>query len=138
MKITARVDYAILAVFELALHSREDRIQAREIAERQQIPVRFLEQILIQLKKEGLVKSIRGASGGYVLAKPANRINLKDIVEAMEGEITLVEPRLHPNSTVLRVLREIEDEFVEKLESITIQDLVHRKIQEEKVVVYHI
>lgn len=138
MKITARVDYAVLAVFELALRARSDRVQAKEIAETQYIPLRFLEQILIQLKRAGLVKSIRGAAGGYRLAKPPGQVTLKDVVEAVEGEISLLDPRLNPNSTVMRVWNEIEAEFLEKLTSITIQDLVHRKIREEKVLVYHI
>lgn len=138
MKITARVDYALLAVFELALRARSDRVQAKEIAETQYIPLRFLEQILIQLKRAGLVKSIRGAAGGYRLAKPPGQVTLKDVVEAVEGEISLLDPRLNPNSTVMRVWNEIEAEFLEKLTSITIQDLVHRKIREEKVLVYHI
>ena len=138
MKITARVDYAILGIFELALNCRGERIQAKEIADRQSIPLRFLEQILIQLKKAGLVQSIRGASGGYVLAKDPVQISLKDVVEAVEGEVSLLDPRLNPNSTVLRVWREIEEEFVEKLSSITLQDLVHRKLQEQQVIVYHI
>lgn len=138
MKITARVDYAILAMFELALNSRERRLQAKEIAERQQIPLRFLEQILIQLKRGGLVQSSRGAAGGYVLARSPSQITLQDIMEAVEGEVSLVDPKHNPNSTVLRVLREIEEEFVEKLRSITVRDLVHRKLRESKVLVYHI
>ncbi len=138
MKITARVDYAILGIFELALNGRGQRVQAKEIAERQNIPLRFLEQILIQLKKGGLVQSIRGASGGYVLAKDPVQISLKDVVEAVEGEVSFFDSRLNQNSTVLRVWREIEEEFVEQLSSITLQDLVHRKLQEQQVIVYHI
>lgn len=138
MKITARVDYAVLAVFELALHAPGDRVQAREIAENQQIPLRFLEQILIQLKRAGLVQSIRGAAGGYMLAKTASDITLKDVLEAVEGELALLDPRLNPNSTVLRVWKEIEEELLEKLRSITIENLVRRKIREDKVIVYQI
>ena len=138
MKITARADYALLAVFELAVRWRRNRVQAREIATRQRIPQRFLEQILIQLKRAGLVRSIRGAGGGYVLAKQPSQIHLRDVVEAVEGELRLLDPRLNPNSTVLRVWRKIETEFLQKLCSITIEDLVQRKVQEDKVIVYHI
>lgn len=138
MKITARADYAVLAVFELAVRRRQDRVQAKEIATRQRIPRRFLEQILIQLKRAGFVRSIRGAGGGYVLAKEPSQIQLQDVVEAVEGELRLLDPRLNPNSTVLRVWREIETEFLKKLRSITIEDLVERKVQEDKVMVYHI
>ena len=63
MKITARVEYATLAVFELALQAGLQRVQAKEVSEKQQIPLKFLEQILIQLKNGGLVRSVRGAGG---------------------------------------------------------------------------
>ncbi|MDA2938814.1 Rrf2 family transcriptional regulator [Acidobacteria bacterium AH-259-A15] len=138
MKITARVTYAILALFELALHPRETRVQAREIAQRQQIPLRFLEQIMIQLRKARLVRSTRGAAGGYVLDKPPAQITLKDVVEAVEGGISFFDPKLNPNSSILKIWSEIEGEFLEKLRSITLQDLVRRKFQEDKVIVYHI
>ncbi|MBI4446422.1 MAG: Rrf2 family transcriptional regulator [Acidobacteria bacterium] len=138
MKITARADYAVLAVFELALRFQNGRTQAREIAERQQIPLRFLEQILIQLKRGGLVKSVRGASGGYILARLPASITLKDVLEAVEGDLSLLDPRLNPNSTVLRVWKEVESEFLGKLQSLSIEDLVRRKIREDKIVFYHI
>lgn len=137
MKITARVDYAILAVFELALRPPGERVQARDIAECQKIPLRFLEQILNQLKKAGLVTSTRGKTGGYVLGKPPSRISLKDILEAVEGEWSLVDRRV-PDSTVVRVWREIEGEFLERLESVTVQELVKRKVEEDKVILYYI
>ncbi len=137
MRITARVDYAILALFELAQAPSAERLQAREIARRQKIPLRFLEQILNQLKKAGLVASSRGKAGGYVLARLSSRITLKDIVEAVEGECGLLD-RDVPESTVVRVWREIEREFLEKLESVSVRDLVHRKLEEDKVLLYHI
>lgn len=138
MKITARVEYACQAIFELALRGQNDRIQAREIAERQQIPLKFLEQILIQLKNAGLVTSIRGAGGGYLLGRPPSQIRLKDIMEAVEGEVSLIDPRLKRESTVLKVWREIEEEFLSRLESVTVEDLVKRRIREDQVIVYHI
>ena len=137
MRITARVEYAILALFELAQAAPEERIQARELARRRKIPLRFLEQILNQLKKAGLVVSHRGKAGGYRLGRPAVRITLKDTVEAVEGDCGLLD-RDAPESTVVRVWREIEAEFLEKLESVTVEDLVKRKIEEDRVIVYHI
>lgn len=138
MKITARVEYASMAVFELALRGRSRRVQARELAESQQIPLKFLEQILIQLKNAGLVKSVRGAAGGYNLSKPAAQISLLQVVEAVEGEVSLLEQRRQGDPTVLRVWQEIESEFLQKLASISIQDLINRKIREDQVIVYHI
>lgn len=138
MKITARADYAVLALFDLALHSGSGWAQAREIAKNQQVPLRFLEQILIQLRRAGLVKSLRGASGGYQLAKTPSQITLKDAIEAVEGELTIVDARDGEPSTVQKVWAEVENAFLETLESVTIEDLVRRKMREEKVIVYHI
>ena len=138
MKITARADYAILAIFELALHPETTRIQARELAERQEIPLRFLEQILIQLKKAGMVESVRGAAGGYSLACPAREISLARILEAVEGDVTLLDSRVKPSCVLYKVWKEIEQEFVERLGSISIEDLVRRKIRDDQVLVYHI
>ncbi len=138
MKITARVEYAVLALFELALGSADCQIQAREISTRQRIPLRFLEQILIQLKKAGLVKSVRGASGGYLLGREASAITLKDVVEAVEGELTLLDPHLSTDSMVYLVWREVETDFLAKLSSITMQDLVRRKIRHDGIPSYQI
>lgn len=138
MKVTARVTYALLALFELALNQNQTRIQAREIALRQHIPLRFLEQIMIQLKKAGLVRSTRGATGGYTLHRSPAQITLRHIVEAVEGEVSFFDPKLNLGPAISKVWNEIEVEFVEKLESITVQDLVHRKLQEDQVIVYHI
>ncbi len=138
MKITARADYAILAIFELALHPATTRVQARELAGRQDIPLRFLEQILNQLKKAGMVESVRGAAGGYKLACPAREISLARILEAVEGDVTLLDSRVKPSCVLYKVWQEIEQEFVAKLRSITVEDLVRRKIQDDRVLVYHI
>lgn len=138
MKITARVEYAVLALFELALGSADRQIQAREISTRQRIPLRFLEQILIQLKKAALVKSVRGASGGYLLGRPASAITLKDVVEAVEGELTLLDPHLSSDSMVYLVWQDVERDFLEKLSSITVQDLVRRKIRQDGILSYQI
>ena len=138
MRITARVDYAILAVFELGLHAKGRRMQARELAEQQQIPLRFLEQILIQLKKAGLVESARGSSGGYMLAQQPDQITLAEIIAAVEGDVTLIDSRVNPSSVLCQVWKEIEQSLVTHLQSISVQDLVRRKIQQEQVIVYHI
>lgn len=138
MKITARVEYAVLALFELAMGGADRQIQARELSARQRIPLRFLEQILIQLKKAGLVKSVRGASGGYLLGRQASTITLKDVVEAVEGELTLLDPHLPTDSMVYVVWQEVEMDFLDKLSSITMQDLVRRKIRQDGILTYQI
>ena len=87
MKLSARTEYACLAVMSLAENwSAAAPVQIRRIAEEQGIPARFLVQILSQLKGGSLVTSIRGAGGGYRLNKAPTEITLLDVIETMEGD----------------------------------------------------
>jgi Rrf2 family protein len=138
MRITARVAYASLAVFELALQPPSTRIQAKQIAEKRQIPLKFLEQILIQLKQSGIVRSVRGAYGGYLLAKPADDITLKDIVDAVEGGVRLLEAELGGDQTLALAWAEIEQEFMDRLDSVTIQSLVTRSFRQNQILSFDI
>ena len=93
MQISARVDYALRAMTELAVAWDEDRDRlekADALATRQGIPVRFLETILGQLRRAGLVMSRRGAEGGYRLAVPPDLISVADIIRALEGPLGAV------------------------------------------------
>lgn len=93
MQISARVDYALRAMAELALGWQEDPEQlhkADALAARQDIPARFLEGILGQLRKAGLVVSQRGAEGGYRLATPPEAISVADIVRVLDGPLGAV------------------------------------------------
>lgn len=137
MKITARAEYASLAVLDLALHYNSGQVQAKEIADRQQIPLKFLEQILIQLRNAGLVRSIRGASGGYLLARPPDEISLKDVVEAVEGELNIIDSKLE-DRTLKAVWAEIQQDFLSRLGTVTIRQLVNRKLQEKQVLDFQI
>ena len=84
-KVSQKTEYAIRAMVELALREGQGPIPARDIAERQGIPLRFLEQQLAVLHKTGLVDSFRGAGGGCRLAREASSIRVADVVDAMEG-----------------------------------------------------
>jgi len=89
MRISAKVDYAVRAALELAA-AGGDPIKGEAIAEAQHIPLKFLENILGELKHTGIVASRRGAQGGYWLAKPAEDVSLADIVRAVEGPLASV------------------------------------------------
>lgn len=89
MKLSNKGRYGVCAIFDIAFHNDGRATQIKEIAERQAIPARFLEQIFQDLKRAGLVASRRGPRGGYQLAKPAGEIRLGDIVRALEGPIEL-------------------------------------------------
>ena len=86
MRLSAKTEYASLAVLELALRQdRDEPVRIREIADAHGVPSRFLVQILLQLKAAGLVTSTRGSAGGYRLARDASEITLADIREVIEG-----------------------------------------------------
>ena len=143
MKITAKSDYAILALFHLATEPSDQPVQARDISVRQQIPHRFLEQILLNLKKAGLVHSVRGARGGYQLAVPSNKITLRHAIEAVEGSIQLFDGeqgagKKGDRHLLAGIWKEVEHKFVESLGSVTLDDIRHRKEQGRDVLMFHI
>ncbi|HVZ86876.1 MAG TPA: Rrf2 family transcriptional regulator [Polyangia bacterium] len=87
MRVTTRTRYAIRALYDIAFHGRGQAAQAKEIAERQTIPLRFLEQILQDLRRGGLIEARRGPRGGYALARPAGEISLADVLRAVRGPL---------------------------------------------------
>jgi Rrf2 family protein len=86
MRLSARADYALRAAIELAA-SREAHVTSDQLAKAQQIPAKFLEAILTQLRRAGLVRSQRGPDGGFWLARPADEISLADIIRAIDGPL---------------------------------------------------
>jgi Rrf2 family protein len=87
MHVTAKADYAVRAVVELAASSADAPRKVDEIAQAQAIPVSFLENILTQLRSTGIVRSQRGPEGGYWLAHPANEVSLAQVIRAVEGPL---------------------------------------------------
>ena len=86
MRVSAKVDYAVRAALELAA-AGEGPVKGDRIAEAQKIPVKFLENILSELRRAGIVGSQRGAEGGYWLAKDADDVSIADIIRAVEGPL---------------------------------------------------
>ncbi len=89
MRISAKADYAVRATIELAAAERGP-VKGERIADAQKIPLRFLENILGELKHAGIVQSQRGAEGGYWLSKPAEETNLAEIIRAVEGPLASI------------------------------------------------
>ena len=87
MHVTAKADYAVRAVIELANSSQASPRKVDEVAQAQSIPVSFLENILTQLRSSGVVRSQRGPEGGYWLARPAEEVNLAQVIRAVEGPL---------------------------------------------------
>lgn len=90
MKLSTKGRYGLRALIDLALYSEEEAVSIQSIAGRQNISVSYLEQLVRKLKKENLVISVRGAQGGYKLAKPAGEISVGDVLRALEGSIDAV------------------------------------------------
>ncbi|HEY8104443.1 MAG TPA: Rrf2 family transcriptional regulator [Gaiellaceae bacterium] len=89
MRVSAKVDYALRALAELAV-APAGHVKAERLATAQEIPLKFLENILVELRRAEIVTSQRGAEGGYQLAKPAAEISLADVIRAVEGPIATV------------------------------------------------
>lgn len=86
MNISVKAEYALLALFELAMQPPGEPLRIGEIAKRQKIPQKFLELILASLKQGGFVESRRGAEGGYLLARPAETITVGEVLRFLDGE----------------------------------------------------
>lgn len=99
MRISGKADYAVRAMVELASARRDDPIKASAIAEAQAIPMRFLEQILVELKQGGLVISQPGAGGGYWLAKEPSEITIADVVRSVDGVLASVHGEVPETAT---------------------------------------
>src|SRR5213595_4243629 len=93
MRVSAKVDYAVRAGAELAAAAGTGPVKGDRIAQAQEIPLKFLENILLDLKHAGLVRSQRGSEGGYWLARPAEEISLADVIRAVEGPLANVRGR---------------------------------------------
>ncbi len=132
MRISCKVEYGIRALLDLALHGQRGPSLSRDTAQRQGIPETYLNQLLLQLRRSGLVTSVRGPRGGHLLARSADEITMLDIVEALEGPLVVVPENLPaPMSTESdAILSGLWDDLRammrEHLSQITLRDLRER------------
>ena len=120
MKISTKGTYAIQVMLDLAIHNTGENINVKKIAERQDISEKYLEQIIAVLNKAGFVKSIRGAQGGYRLAKEPDQYTVGDILRVTEGPLEPVSVSESP----LSVWKKLSDAINGVVDSISLQDLV--------------
>jgi Rrf2 family protein len=90
MRVSAKADYALRAVIELAVIGGESPVKGERIAQAQEIPLKFLENILGDLRHAGIVRSQRGVDGGYWLNKPAEDVTIADVIRAVEGPLATI------------------------------------------------
>jgi Rrf2 family protein len=107
MKISSRGRYGIRLLIDLAEHAGEPHVPLAAAAERKGISIRYLEQVAIILRRSGFIRSVKGASGGYVLSRPAQDIILGDVLRVLEGDMLVVDPPLpdSPESPFQRCIR---------------------------------
>jgi len=134
MKLSTRTRYGLRAILELASNHGKGPLQLKIIARNQDISLKYLEQLMATLKSGGLVRSLRGSKGGYILAKAANQIRLSDVFSALEGPSAITVECLDDDSYCARtadcvtrqVWAQVQEAVMGVLESLTLQDLVDR------------
>jgi Rrf2 family protein len=137
MKLSTKGRYGARAALELAIRYGSGPIMVREIAESQEISERYLEHILSSLRASGLVRSTRGARGGYELAKPPSDITLGDVVRSLEGPLDIVsctsdqDCRRAVGCVTMEVWRDVREAIGGVLDAVTLENLAarHRRIR---------
>jgi len=133
MRLSAKVEYGVRALVILALEFKGGPVPIREIARRENISYQFLEQIFLPLRRAGLIKSVRGAKGGYMLASHPQEIRVGDILRILEGPIAPVECVAwdsshkceHTDSCLTKGLWEkLRDRMSEVLDETTLADVI--------------
>lgn len=140
MRISARCDYACRALLELALHwPNKGSLTIHTISEKQNIPMKYLVHILIQLKRMGLVESLRGKQGGYRLAKPPNKISLGEMIREVGGPLLPVANSAAKEKSVFTTIwREVEGAMAKVLDKITFEDISNKEKGMKGAIVYQI
>ena len=131
MKQSTRTRYAVRAMIELAQNETNKPLQLKIIAERQDISVKYLEQLMAVLRSAGLIRSVRGSKGGYVMSRAASQVRLSDILNCLEGAVTTVECVEDSQScaraaecAARQVWIRVQKAIDEVMQSITLQDVV--------------
>jgi len=133
MKLTTKSEYSILALIYMARNQSNSFMKIEEICSKCEIPKKYLELLFSVLRQNGYIKTRRGTSGGYKLAKPSSAITLAEIIRVMDGALAATESvsryfysdtPLGKEKKVIRLFKEMRDYISKKLESVTLEDLV--------------
>ena len=136
MKASTRWTYGIVAVLEMAENYNNGPVQLRLIAERHRISVKYLEQLMVFLRSAGIIRSVRGAKGGYMLTTAPENVRISELFHCMEGNVVTVdcvnEPTFCPRSmdcAAHSLWCQVETAINDVLEAVTLQDLLDRSKQ---------
>lgn len=147
MKISTKGRYGLRALVDLASHSTSEAVSLASVANRQKISVNYLEQVFATLRKAGLVKSIKGPQGGYMLAVKPEEMQVADILTALEGKFSIIDEvaSQEQQDKVQKAINELVWEKINQqvnhyLESTTLADLVeeYQKLNGEEEYMYYI
>jgi len=144
VELSCKSEYAILALLELAIHYQSgEPLQIRQIAAQQNIPERYLEQLLATLRRGGLVKSQRGSKGGYLLAREPWKITVFEVLGCLEGlDVQTCEEDTTPKTVDSAVIAEIWHEARQAanlvLQNYTLADLCEKRDSRQKDIMYYI
>ncbi|MBS0472524.1 MAG: Rrf2 family transcriptional regulator [Proteobacteria bacterium] len=131
LKLSRKTLLALEAVIDIAFNARPEPVQAKEITARQGVPQRYLEQVMQQLVRAGVLKGVRGPRGGYRLAKERRRISVGDVVRVAESledeEAEVIDPRSELGVRIVSpLIQSLQDEVMARLDAISIEDLCQR------------
>jgi Rrf2 family cysteine metabolism transcriptional repressor len=144
MKVSTKGRYGLRAMIDLALYSKNDLVPLISIAERQDISKSYLEQVFSALRKAGLVKSIKGAQGGYTLSTEAENITVGMILRALEGDLSVVPIEDDtPNNRIecyirTKIWEEIDNKVFSYIDSITLKDITDDYLKMDSAPMYYI
>lgn len=138
MKFSIKIQYGLQALLELALKYGSGPLQISDIAKSQKIPIRYLEQLLLVLKRRGLLASTRGKNGGYTLVVHPSDISVLQIIEAFEGPIELTNKKMKKSPVLFEAFAKIQTGIKKDLAELTLEDLVFKKRQTERAYTYNI
>ncbi|MFA4880427.1 MAG: Rrf2 family transcriptional regulator [Candidatus Doudnabacteria bacterium] len=133
MRLTTKSEYSLLALIYIARREKNGFIKIEDICKEYDLSKKYLEQLLYILKNSRYIKTKRGTSGGYQLARKANRITVAEIIRLMDGALAPTESVSHyffsktplsQEKKIIKVLREIRDYIADKLENLTLDDLI--------------
>ncbi len=131
LRLSRKTLLALEAVIDIAFNARPEPVQAKEITARQGVPQRYLEQVMQQLVRAGILKGVRGPRGGYRLARERRRISVGDVVRVAESIEDVEEEKVRPRSDLgLRIvaplIQSLQDDVMVRLDSVSIEDLCQR------------
>ncbi|MCL6631039.1 MAG: Rrf2 family transcriptional regulator [Alicyclobacillus herbarius] len=136
MKISTKGRYGLMLMVDLAASEGHNPVSVKSIAERQSLSEHYLEQLIAPLRNAGLVRSIRGAYGGYVLAKGKDEITVKDVILTLEGPLDLVDDDIDDGFAEL--WGKLRQAILSVLEGFTLEDLVNMKDKHDGTFMYYI